>query len=216
MEKDFWLDIWETNTIGFHQYDYNQFLKEHFPEWKGDQESSIFVPLCGKSKDMLFLREFGDVIGSELIDIACQDFFKENDVEHEVTTLESGYKHYKADKLDILQGDFFGLPEHHLADCQLIYDRAAIIALPVEMRKRYVERLREVFPKGTRLFLVTLEYPGDAMDGPPHNVSEQEVNELFAGCDIQRIATIDITGKKFARLRFDLEWIYEGLYFITF
>lgn len=43
------------------------------------QGSRVFVPLCGKSLDMIWLAQQGhEVIGVELSPVAVEDFFREN------------------------------------------------------------------------------------------------------------------------------------------
>ena len=65
MKKDFWLERWEREEIGFHQNEVNPHLCEIWPELNLARSSSVFVPLCGKSEDMLWLREQGlQVLGS--------------------------------------------------------------------------------------------------------------------------------------------------------
>ena len=47
------------------------------------------------------------------------------------------------------------------------------------MRRQYVDKITGLLPKGTRILLVTLTYPGGQMEGPPFSVTEQEVGELY-------------------------------------
>ena len=59
----------------------------------------------------------------------------------------------------------------------VVYDRAALIALPPAMRKRYAERLAQRIEPGVEMLLVSLEFAGDG--GPPFSVPENEIRELF-------------------------------------
>jgi thiopurine S-methyltransferase len=78
MKKEFWLERWERAEIGFHQDEVNPYLLQYWPELHAAQGGEVFVPLCGKSLDMVWLREQGHaVLGVELSAIAVRDFFVE-------------------------------------------------------------------------------------------------------------------------------------------
>jgi len=78
MKKDFWLERWERAEIGFHQDEINPYLRRFWPELKVAHGGEVFVPLCGKSLDMVWLRQQGCyVLGVELSQIAVRDFFRE-------------------------------------------------------------------------------------------------------------------------------------------
>jgi hypothetical protein len=68
----------------------------------------IFVPLSGKSVDMLWLAKQGyQVIGVELSQEACQLFFSEYDIPYQ--QIKKGkFTVFIADKITIFAGDFFG------------------------------------------------------------------------------------------------------------
>lgn len=70
MKSEFWHDRWLNSQIGFHQSEVNSYLQEHWSEHFQDR-GTVFVPLCGKSRDMVWLCDQGHtVIGSELSAIA--------------------------------------------------------------------------------------------------------------------------------------------------
>jgi len=66
-----------------------------------------------------------------------------------------------------------------LKHIRLVYDRAALIALPPEMRKGYVDHLTAIIPDDTRILLITLDYDSSEMQGPPFNVTDDEVFRLY-------------------------------------
>lgn len=232
MDKAFWLDVWDNNQLGFHQFKYHVFLEKYFDAWLHQAQRanlsthSIFVPLCGKTLDMHFLAERMSVVGNELSDKACEDFYAEaklrcNQVElsegNESYVLWNGKTENKETEITIWQGDYFNLPKSSIAACQLIYDRASLIALPESMQSDYVNKLRELFPKGTQLFLVTLEYPKGAMEGPPHRITQPDISRLFAWAErIECVERLDISGEKFGRRKFDVSELIENLFFIIF
>ncbi|HMC13854.1 MAG TPA: thiopurine S-methyltransferase, partial [Gallionellaceae bacterium] len=141
MEKDFWLERWEREEIGFHQDEINPYLRQYWHELHHDQGGEVFVPLCGKSLDMLWLRKQGySVLGVEISSIAVQSFFKENGYNSNHVT-GNKFEICEADNIKILCGDFFDLGKDYLAKVRTVYDRASLVALPPEMRKRYARHL---------------------------------------------------------------------------
>ena len=126
----------------------------------------IFVPLAGKSLDMLWLASRGHrVLGVEVSPIAVDQFFSEHHLSP--TRRESKYgTHYIAGEIELICGDAFALDADILGTCAGVYDRAALIALPADMRARYADQLYARLPPGCRGLLVTLEYP-PAPEGRP-------------------------------------------------
>ncbi len=180
MKHDFWLERWEQNQIGFHQVEINQYLTNHWAELGLARGDRVFVPLCGKSLDMLWLREQGQlVLGNELSAKAVEAFFSDNK-QSAVVSEEPPFSRYAMEGLEILAGDFFALTRAKLGDVSAVYDRAALIALPPEMRKAYACHISSLLQEGAHILLVTMEYPSGTLEGPPFSVSEEEVHALFA------------------------------------
>ncbi len=179
MKKEFWLERWERAEIGFHQDEVNPYLCRFWQELDVARGGEVFVPLCGKSLDMVWLRQQGSlVLGVELSAIAVQDFFKENG--HLPTHTNTGkFACCEAEGIRILCGDFFDLSREDMAKVNAVYDRASLVALPPEMRERYARHLAQVLPSGTRILLVTFDYPQAEMQGPPFAVSVNEVAALY-------------------------------------
>ena len=179
MKKDFWLERWERAETGFHQDEINPYLRLHWPDLHLTRGSEVFVPLCGKSLDMVWLREQGlFVLGVELSPIAVQEFFSEKgQTPHRVHSAK--FASYIADGICLSCGDFFDLSKDDLAQVGAVYDRASLVALPPEMRERYVRHLASILPSGTRILLITFDYPQAEMSGPPFAVSVGEVEALY-------------------------------------
>lgn len=213
MEADFWHQCWDKDHIGFHQDNLHPLLREFFPSWRGSHGGRIFVPLCGKSLDMHYLAGHNRVFGCELSEKACEDFFTEAELDCHLVK-DHRYTRFIGSDIELCAGDFFALVPQDVADCPLIYDRAALIALPKQMRQGYIEHLRALYPQGGKLFLLTLEYPKGELEGPPFAVDEDEVLQLFQGCCVERVKTLDLPGGKFARRTFKVSWMREALYFI--
>lgn len=180
MEHQFWHTRWEKSEIGFHEGTVNQYLHDHWSELSGGKSGqTVFVPLCGKAHDMWWLHDQGHpVIGVELSEIACKDFFEESDAR---ATVKPGqpFTKFIHDDLELWCGDFFQLVPEDLQHVRLVYDRAALIALPPHMRPEYVQHLNAILPDQAALLLITLDYQNDEMRGPPFNVSDAEVMALY-------------------------------------
>ncbi|NOQ14569.1 MAG: thiopurine S-methyltransferase [Methyloprofundus sp.] len=180
MQADFWLERWGQNQIGFHEEEINSHLQKFWSDLKVPSGSKIFVPLCGKSSDMLWLLSQGyQVLGVELSPLAVKSFFAENNLEAQVTDC-GAFQQWETEGLSILQGNFFDLASEDLLGCSACYDRASLIALPIEMRQQYVQHLRAIVPTINHTLLVTLEYDQGEMQGPPFSVTESEVRKLFS------------------------------------
>lgn len=180
MQPDFWHQRWRDNRIGFHQDKPTPLMLKHWPALGVAAGAKVFVPLAGKTRDMAWFASQGyRVLGVELSQLAIEQFF----AEHALTPAirESRYgRHYLAGGIELICGDAFALDAEALADCNAVFDRAALIALPPELRLRYVRELYARLPHGTRGLLITLEYPPHEKQGPPFTVPEAEVRELYA------------------------------------
>ena len=179
MKAEFWHERWEKNQIGFHQNQVNTHLQDFWGRLDVPAGGTVFVPLCGKSSDMLWLRSQGyQVIGVELNRIAVQDFFAENDLQP-VISQYGQLERWDADGLVVYLGDFFALTPEDLQACHAVFDRASLIALPPDMRPDYISHLRKLFPDGRDTLLITLEYDQSIAGGPPFSVPEAEVVAYF-------------------------------------
>lgn len=194
MHEDFWQARWSRNEIGFHLADVNPYLSRHWPSLQLPQGARVLVPLCGKSLDLLWLAQQGyRVLGVELAERAVQDFFAGLGCEPEVEQ-QGALRRYRHANVEILQGDFFALGAADVGDCQALYDRAALIALPPAMRQDYARHLSAILPPHLLGLLITMEYPQEQMDGPPFAVLTEEVRERFAGWQVEEVERADVLG----------------------
>ena len=178
MHPDFWLNRWQENRIGFHRDEVMPLLQKHWPSLRLPAGSRVFVPLCGKSLDLHWLAAQGHrVLGVELSPLAVQQFFAEAGLQPERSGSRYG-EHYRAGPLEIVCGDAFGLDAELLADVRGVYDRAALIALPPEMRAQYTE-LHARLPAGCQDLLITLEYPQAQKSGPPFSLEAGDVDACY-------------------------------------
>lgn len=179
MHPDFWHQRWHDNQIGFHQDKPTPLLLKHWPAIGMPASAKVFVPLAGKSLDMAWFASQGyRVLAVEVSPLAVRQFISEHGLVPEVRESHYG-THYLAGNVELICGDAFALDEDALADCSAVFDRAALIALPPELRRRYAHELYARLPQGCRGLLITLEYPPAEKAGPPFTVTEAEVRELY-------------------------------------
>jgi len=180
MDSSFWIENWREGKRGFHQDKVNPALERYWPS--RPRGSSVLVPLCGKSLDMLWLEQQGlNVTGVEIAEQAVLEFCHDNGLAYSVNHRE----HYISYRLHtrgirLIVGDFFAYAEHYAAepfDC--LYDRAALVALPPEMRKPYVKACKSLLDGSASGLVVTLEYEQELMKGPPFSVPVEEVQRLW-------------------------------------
>lgn len=180
MEPGFWLQRWQEGRIGFHRDTVMPLLEKHWPSLGVPPGSRVFVPLAGKSLDMMWLAAQGyRVLGVELSPLAIRQFLDENGLRAEVHESRLG-RHHLAGSIELVEGDVFGFDAAALADCRAVYDRAALIALPPDLRRRYAEGPYASLPGDCRGLLITLEYPPAEKEGPPFPVDAAEVERLFS------------------------------------
>ena len=180
MHPKFWRARWQKDEIGFHQAGINPDLQRHWPRLGCPPASPVFVPLCGKSRDMGWLRAQGHrVIGVELSEQALQSFFAALQLQP-VRQRAGRLECWQAEGYELYLGDFFNFGAERLAGVRGVYDRAALIALPPPLRSQYARHLSAILPADCRVLLLTMDYPQEQMAGPPFAVAEPEVRRLFA------------------------------------
>lgn len=205
MESGFWHERWREGRIGFHQDRVTPLLEQCWQAVGAPAGCRVLVPLCGKSLDLDWLAARGhSVLGVELSPLAVSQYFAERGVVPEVRESPAGL-HHVAGAVEIIQGDAFELPGDLLADCAAVHDRAALIALPHDLRRRYLATVYARLPADCRGLLVTLEYPPEQKVGPPFPVDAGEVGALFHdGWDTTLLERRDILAR-------EPGWVAEGI-----
>ncbi|MEM9265335.1 MAG: thiopurine S-methyltransferase [Cyanobacteria bacterium P01_F01_bin.13] len=194
METGFWLQKWETNNIAFHKSEANPLLVKYFKKLSLGKGRRVFVPLCGKTLDIAWLLANGyRVAGAELVEIAIEQLFMALGIEPTISKT-GDVKHYSAINIDIFVGNIFDVSNEMLGLVDAIYDRAALVALPEDMRNRYTAHLMEITNKAPQL-LISYEYDQTLMKGPPFSISNGEVNQHYGDrYDLTLIASTDVPG----------------------
>ena len=212
MTENYWLERWRDGRTGFHLADVNPRLVEHSAVLS--EATRVLVPLCGKSVDLEWLVTNGyEVVGVELVELAAQAFFAERGLAP--TRREQGsFVVYEHGNLAIWVGDFFATTGEQLGMFDAVYDRAAMIALPAELRKRYASHLQTLLTAKAKLLLVTLHF--DVPGGPPFSVPPEEVSEAFAGAEVRLLASLDSSADPPSAVDRGASFEHENVYAVAF
>lgn len=179
MDKQFWIDRWDKNELGWHMDSEHHYLRRFFSRLQTAPGDRVLVPLCGKSPDLLWLcRQGARVVGVELSRLAVESFFSENRLAA-VTETEGDFIRYHGEGIELLCGDLFAISRSHLGGATAVYDRGSLVALPAAMRSRYAAHLAELLPAGSRVLVVSYDYDQAQTKGPPFSVPLPRVRELF-------------------------------------
>ena len=175
-----WLEFWANNETNWHSDVVTQELEKYLGLLKLESGDTVFVPLCGKSLDMIYMLNRGfSVIGVEVSEIGIKQFFHENGLDFTISQVGE-FDLYSAKNIEIYCGDFFSLTSKHLCGVKAVFDRKSLIALDRNLRQKYVKHLNDIISLGVRILLITLHYPKHQMSGPPFSVDKSEVESLFS------------------------------------
>lgn len=178
MEASFWHQKWQRGEIAFHQNQANALLVAHFEKLNLRYGSRIFLPLCGKTLDIAWLLARGyQVVGAELSEIATDELFQSLNLKPQVAQ-NGTLLHYSAKDIDLYVGDIFDLSASVINQVDAIYDRAALVALPAEIRNQYASHLTNITHVAPQL-VITYEYNQALTDGPPFSVCEEELKRCY-------------------------------------
>lgn len=194
MDADFWHERWQANQIGFHQFKPNAMLVAHVGALGLATGARIFLPLCGKTLDIGWLLGQGfRIAGAELSRIAIEQLFEELGVTPDISAAGE-LTRFSAQGIDIFVGDIFKLDAATLGPVDAVYDRAALVALPDDMRARYAGHL-PVLTSHVPQLLVTFDYDQSVMNGPPFSVPRATVDGLYASTfQITELANAPVDG----------------------
>lgn len=214
MDSEFWHDKWQTAQIGFHLSEVHPLLRRHGAMLAASRR--VFVPLCGKSLDLLYLRDQGaEVVGVELSPIAVEQFFTEQGMSPSTTLMASG-ECLEANAVRLIRGDFFSVRREDLGELDAVYDRAALIAMPPEMQEAYARQLVSLISPQASIMLITLDYDPSEMAGPPFSTSANQVGRLFGDrYRIQELETQDVLAMNPALRSRGLSALTESAWYLS-
>lgn len=182
MQHDFWHLKWQKNEISFHLPQAHPLLVRHLPSLGLAVGKRIFLPLCGKTRDIAWLLAQGyRVVGAELSPIAVAALFDELKTEQGIVAqreARGALAYWHAEGLEIYSGDVFQLNAAMLGKVDAIYDRAALVALPAHMRLTYARHIQEISAAAPQL-LICFEYDQSLLAGPPFSIDAQELAQHY-------------------------------------
>jgi len=204
-----WHSHWKSDKPGFHEGRVNDYLKQYLSLFELQTGDTVFIPLCGKAVDILWLARQGfNVIGVELSKVAVESFFEESSLEYERQQIGE-FSIYTAKNITLYQGDYMQLQANQLVNCKLVYDRASIVAIESFNRAAYVAKMLELIPNATPMLIVLLEYDQTQMKGPPFSVPAREVIELYqAQYRVERLQSEEL-------IEIQAHWKQRGLTSLT-
>lgn len=187
---DFWNERWLDGQIGFHEGTPNVLLETHIARLEARKaKARVLVPLSGKSMDLRWLAERGhQVVGVEFVPTAVRDFFAEWNVEPERLEI-GGHPAASANGVTLVCADILGVPPDALGTFDVVYDRAALVALELQARAPYIEVCRKALAADGVVFLVTFAYDQSRAAGPPYSVDTALVHQLYARETIELLET---------------------------
>jgi thiopurine S-methyltransferase len=200
VQDDFWEERWRRGQIGFHRAEAHPALARYWRRFDPPRGGRVLVPLCGKSLDLLWLRDAGcDVIGVESSAIAVEAFCLENGIPARRRT-QGDFDVYEAPRLAIWRGDFLAVTAAEIGIAAAAYDRAALVAVAAGSRPDYARHTATLLAGGATLLLVTLEYGESELGAaprPPHSVDGAEVHRLYAPAfDVEELGREDVLAEE--------------------
>ena len=194
MEPSFWHQRWEKNETGWHESKANPVLVKYFHELSLAKGRRVFVPLCGKTRDIAWLLSHGyRVAGAELSQLAIEQLFMDLGLQPDISGVDEVHQ-WSAKNIDIFVGNIFTLSRKILGPVDAVYDRAALVALPGDMRPLYTAHLTDMTHKAPQL-LICYDYDQRLMDGPPFSVSHEEVHRHYGdNYEITLLASAEVAG----------------------
>ena len=212
MNQDSWIERWRENKIGFHRQGVNPHLERFWARVAAKAGEPVLVPLCGKSEDMRWLADAGQqVCGVELSAIAARAFGQEQ----KITFAEQQSEDFlilRSPHVQLYVGDFLKFTPSTAGTFPLFYDRAALIALAPEIRRRYAATLSSLLDAGARGIFITMEYDQTQMEGPPFSVTGEEVRSLFPGLRIEQLLSHDCLDEEPRFKERGVQWMREVVY----
>jgi thiopurine S-methyltransferase len=180
VDPEFWLERWRTRQVGFHQPTPHPALERWWSTLGVPSGARVYVPLCGKSIDMVWLASHGHrVVGSELSPLAVEEFFGEVAGANAEVDVHGPFRRHRQGQFELLQGDALALTPALLGPVGAAYDRAALVALPPAMRERYVAGFAALLPPDSHTLLIAFEYDQRLRPGPPFSVEPAEISRLY-------------------------------------
>lgn len=189
---EFWTDRWKEGNTGWHRQEVNAYLIKYVDELTGGRAKvRVFVPLCGKSVDMLWLADQGHaVIGVEVAKKAIENFFLENNLSFTVEIVKMAAESEPVDKYKCNEKDItifccnlFSVTEDDVGGrFDAIWDRGSLSAVAPTFNdngKRYTKKMHSLLASDGNYMLESHYYEVDRGMRPPACISEELRNEIY-------------------------------------
>lgn len=176
MQPEFWRESWELGSTSFHLRDVHPYVQAYTPDYllRGHR---VLVPLCGKDNALMWFRaRAAHVVGIELVSQAIEQFFQEHNLAYRTTT----EGRYEAEGITIFNRNIFEITPAEIGRVDWVYDRAALVALPEDLRQLYRQKIDEFMPVGSKCLLITLEFQPDFGVKPPFSITPEEVQSYYS------------------------------------
>ena len=220
-----WESIYSLDEAGWSIPIISVYLLDKFKEIEKEKPSlNIFVPLCGKSPDMLWMAKRGHrIVGIEWVEQTVKAFFQESDLEYHVEVTELGGSKigvYKSSSLPvtIYCGDFFAFKDNPLGEFDFIWDNSSIGSFRHEKRSDYVSINSSILKPNGKILLGTFDYEHDEHSYIPFAATKSEVAKLYASqYDIELIMeeSAEICKKTYALPYWNFSRFSWNYYFLT-
>ena len=187
---EYWTDRWKKGKTDWHREEVHNILFKYVDELTGGRSNlRVFLPLCGKSVDMLWLADQGHtVVGVELAKQAIESFFTENNLTFKVESVKmtaSGEpaEVYKCNEknITIFCCDLYTFEEEDAGGkFDAIWDRGSLSAIvPSANGKRYTKKMHSLLAHHGNCIVETHYYEVDRGGKPPASISDELRNELY-------------------------------------
>ena len=220
---EYWEKRWEEKNTGWHREAVNKKLIKYLHELTGGRSNAtVFVPLCGKSIDMLWLAEQGhEVVGVELSKLAIESFFQENNLEFSVEKVKLAVAVDLVDvykcvgkKITIFCCDLFVVSKEDFGKrFDAIWDRGSLSAMQPavdERGKRYTKKMRSLLADDGSYLLESHYYEVDRGNKPPASISVGLRNEIYGEDFVLKALEMEKVPKDSQKaLSFDLDLHYH-------
>nr|CAH0099717.1 unnamed protein product [Daphnia galeata] len=176
----------------------------------------IFVPLCGKTKDLRWIYDQGhEVVGLDGVEKPILEFFQEQGLNFSKGN-EGGFQFYVSDdgRLKIYHSDLFALQPEVCGKFDAVWDRGSMVAILAEEREKYAKLLKSLLNENFSYLIDTMQYDQSQFSGPPLSVPVEEVKRLFGDtCEVETLLTVntnaDPTSPISAKVRWNIDECYE-------
>jgi len=193
-----WSNRWREGRAGWHLEGVHQMLSKYFAsEIVQDRtDLKIFVPLCGKAKDLKWMHDQGHrIVGVEYDELVVRELFDEAGIAVASVEQIGGLQRFSSQdgRFTVYQGDFLLYKQEYESELMDgIWDRGSLVAINISDREKYASIITSAMSPTCRYLLDTLEYNVAEYTGVPHCVTNDEIRQLYdLKCEIKFLENRD-------------------------